>query len=112
MKAELKQLRTALKRVVGPPMKIPAEYDRLTPAQRRATREEYARRQDGKCWYCQAPLAGKPRADVRSLKLNQKRFPKGFFENGNHLHHSHATGMTIGAVHAVCNAVLWSYHGE
>jgi hypothetical protein len=28
------------------------------------------------------------------------------------LHHCHQTGLTIGAVHAKCNAVLWQYHGE
>lgn len=29
-----------------------------------------------------------------------------------HLHHDHKTGLTIGAVHAKCNAVLWQYYGE
>jgi hypothetical protein len=29
-----------------------------------------------------------------------------------HLQHSHVTGLTEGAVHAFCNAVLWQYEGR
>jgi hypothetical protein len=43
-------------------------------------------------------------------KISQ--FIKQILEDSVHLHHSHETGMTIGAVHARCNAVLWQYHGE
>jgi hypothetical protein len=39
-------------------------------------------------------------------------FPKNFLKWPVHLHHSHDTGMTIGAVHSYCNAVLWQYHNE
>ena len=38
-------------------------------------------------------------------------FPENFFDHSIHLHHDHDTGMTIGAVHAHCNAVLWEYEG-
>ncbi|AGI61771.1 hypothetical protein VCO139_0016 [Vibrio phage VCO139] len=41
-----------------------------------------------------------------------KLFPKNMFQYPIHLHHDHNTGMTIGAVHARCNAVLWEYYGE
>lgn len=47
-----------------------------------------------------------------AARLQRKIFPKGFFDRPVHLHHSHDTGLTIGAVHAVCNAVLWIYHRE
>lgn len=29
-----------------------------------------------------------------------------------HLQHNHDTGMTEGAVHARCNAVMWQYLGR
>jgi hypothetical protein len=29
-----------------------------------------------------------------------------------HLQHDHDTGLTEGAVHAYCNAVLWQYEGR
>jgi hypothetical protein len=107
-----KELLQGLKRLAGPRLKLPAKYDRLTPAQRREVREAYIKAQEGKCWFCQSPLDGKARADIRSKKLNRARFPEGFFDHPTHLHHDHITGLTIGATHAVCNAVLWSYHQQ
>lgn len=75
-------------------------------------REAYAKRQDGLCSYCFEPLDDRPHVKVRNKRLNRKIFPKGFFDHPVHLHHSHDTGLTIGAVHAVCNAVLWVYHRQ
>ena len=49
---------------------------------------------------------------VTELEIHEELFPKNFFDHPIHLHHDHETGMTIGAVHAQCNAVLWQYHGE
>lgn len=49
---------------------------------------------------------------VLSKPIDVSLFPENFFRWPVHLHHSHKTGMTIGAVHAYCNAVLWQYHGE
>jgi hypothetical protein len=49
---------------------------------------------------------------VMSKKINVDLFPPNFFKWPVHLHHDHRTGMTIGAVHCRCNAVLWQYHGE
>ena len=46
------------------------------------------------------------------MYITNSLFPPNFFKWPVHLHHSHDTGMTIGAVHARCNAVLWQYHGE
>lgn len=93
-------------------MDIPAFYDELTQPERRAVRNEYVRRQEGKCRYCKEPLDGRPSREVEGKKVNLKLFPPNFLRHPVHLHHSHETGLTIGAVHAKCNAVLWQYHGE
>ncbi len=105
-------LLAGLKRVSGPPVKLPARYDSLTPQQRYYVREAYDRLQDGLCWYCHEPLAGKPLKTVASKRLNRKVFPVGFFDHPVHLHHDHDTGLTIGTTHAICNAVLWTYHRQ
>jgi hypothetical protein len=90
---------------------LPAMYDMLTPEQRRWARGEYARLQGGLCHYCKAPLAGPPTEEVQRKKL-KATYPPNFFTWAHHLHHNHATGLTVGVVHARCNAVLWEYHGE
>lgn len=87
-------------------------YDALTPEQRRMVRGEYARLQDGLCHYCKAPLAGPPSAEAMAKRINEARYPPNFFAWAHHLHHNHRTGLTIGTVHARCNAVLWEHHGE
>lgn len=93
-------------------MKLPQKYKELVPAQRRLVREEYIRVQEGDCYFCKTPLNGDPADHVMIKKINWKLFPKGFLQNPVHLHHSHVTGLTIGAVHARCNAVLWQYYDE
>jgi hypothetical protein len=91
---------------------LPARYKSLTPDQRREARREYARLQDGKCHYCKGSLAEGPPPEIQSKPINWRRFPQNFLRWPLHLHHSHDSGMTIGVVHARCNAVLWEYHGE
>lgn len=93
-------------------MDLPVNYDKLPQAKRRLVREEYVRLQDGLCHHCGAPLTGNPTKEVEALWVRTALFPPGFFRNPVHLHHHHDTGMTIGAVHARCNAVLWQYNGE
>lgn len=93
-------------------MELPVDYNKLHWTERKEVREEYVRQQDGNCYHCGAPLLLKPASDVRDLKVTPRLYPKGFFNAPIHLHHCHNTGMTIGAVHAHCNAVLWEYHGE
>jgi hypothetical protein len=90
-------------------MKLPVNYEKLSQRQRRAVREEYVRRQNGLCHYCKNPL-NKKQKHTRPLYMGA--FPPNFFKHPVHLHHCHKTGMTIGAVHNYCNAVLWQYHGE
>jgi hypothetical protein len=91
---------------------IPANYTQMTRQERRIVREEYVRRQGGRCAHCKQPLSKAPADHVRSKQLDMRRFPPGFLDWPVHLHHDHQTGLTIGAVHSYCNAVLWQYHGE
>jgi hypothetical protein len=91
---------------------LPADYRVLGPHERKAVREEYVRLQRGLCSHCGSALTGLPRADIAEKRVNKRRFPDTFFRWPVHLHHCHKSGMTIGAVHNHCNAVLWEYHGE
>lgn len=93
-------------------MKLPVNYTTLLPSTRREVREEYIRRQKGKCYHCKNLLNEKPRSAVIKLPVNKSLFPPNFFHYPVHLHHDHESGMTIGAVHNYCNAVLWQYFGE
>jgi hypothetical protein len=93
-------------------MKLPVNYDKLHYTERKLVREEYIKLQRGFCYYCGTPLDGKPDRGVLSMPVDESLFPPNFFKSPVHLHHNHDTGMTIGAVHGYCNAVLWQYHGE
>lgn len=35
---------------------LPCDYTKLSPAKRRAVREEYVKAQEGMCYWCKAPL--------------------------------------------------------
>lgn len=93
-------------------MPLPTNYNKLTRTGRRAVRLEYVRLQEGACHHCGAPLKGDPAKKEARRRVTPALFPRGFFDHPVHLHHCHKTGMTIGAVHAHCNAVLWEHHGE
>ena len=93
-------------------MKLPVVYHDTPPSERRIVREEYVRRQDGKCWYCKEPLHQLPPESIMSKKINMRLFPTNFLKHPIHLQHNHETGLTEGAVHARCNAVLWQYEGR
>lgn len=93
-------------------MKLPVNYDNLTQPERKVVRETYARRQHGLCVHCNGYLSRVPPKFIEDKWVDEKLFPRGFLTRPIHLHHNHNTGMTIGAVHARCNAVLWQYHGE
>lgn len=93
-------------------MDLPVDYNKLTTIQRRDVRIKYINLQGGVCHHCMESLTGKPSKDIRCKPINERLFPVGFFAHPIHLHHDHKTGLTIGAVHALCNAVLWQYHGE
>lgn len=90
----------------------PVDYTKLDWRERKNVRLSYIEAQNGKCCYCGSPLDGLARIDVALKKVNKNLFPRTFWNHPVHLHHDHKTGMTIGAVHNQCNAVLWQYHGE
>ena len=93
-------------------MELPINYDKAPWKVRKAAREQYVTDQEQLCCHCGNPLNGEPTRKVLNQKINLRFFPKGFLKNPVHLHHNHRTGLTIGAVHAYCNAVLWQFHGE
>lgn len=89
---------------------LPIDYTFLTSHERKIVREQYIKLQNGLCEQCKQPLKDPP--VETGLYINKNLFPPGFFNNPIHLHHNHKTGMTIGAVHAKCNAIAWQYFGE
>jgi hypothetical protein len=93
-------------------MDLPVNYNDTHFSVRKLVREEYARLQEGKCQHCGELLIEDPSERVQAAYINEKLFPSGFFNWPVHLHHSRVTGLTIGAVHARCNAWLWQYRGE
>ena len=93
-------------------MELPVNYNHLHYTERTVVREVYIKQQNGLCYHCGKPLKGKPSKSVNRKQVKKVLFPPNFFKWPVHLHHSHETGMTIGAVHSYCNAVLWQYHGE
>lgn len=90
----------------------PRDYTKLSWKERKELREEYIRFQDGKCFYCGEDLKKSPPPSVMNKKINWRLFPKNFLRYPVHLQHDHKTGMTEGAVHAYCNAVMWQYEGR
>jgi hypothetical protein len=93
-------------------MKLPINYEKINQQQRRIVRLEYIDRQNGLCAHCNNSLSGNPSHDVLCHIINENLFLPYFFKWPVHLHHNRQTGMTIGAVHSDCNAVLWEYYGE
>lgn len=93
-------------------MEMPVDYTKLDWVQRRAVREYYVAIQECNCSECGESLMGKPATYIERARINWSLFPKHFTKHPIHLHHCHKTGMTIGAVHARCNAYLWQYKGE
>lgn len=91
---------------------LPAYYDALTRTERVRVRERYMEQQGGKCAHCGEPLEGPCADHVSRDWINWNLFPPGFMNNQVHLHHDHKTGLTIGAIHAYCNAWLWQYRKE
>lgn len=83
----------------------PYDYKKLTKEEKKDVREKYILHQKGKCYFCKEPLENK--TSLNCSNINYKLFPKSFFNYPIHLHHNHKTGLTIGAVHCHCNALLW-----
>lgn len=90
----------------------PVNYDKIKTSERKIVRENYIIHQRGLCQHCHSDLRYGPPDFIIEKRIDWDLFPPGFLKNPVHLHHNHDTGMTIGAVHAYCNAVLWQYYGE
>jgi hypothetical protein len=93
-------------------MILPVNYNDTPFPERRLVREEYIKQQKGLCHHCKNPLSGPASDLIELIFIDKDLFPENFFKWPVHLHHCHKTGMTIGAVHAKCNAYLWQYKGE
>ena len=93
-------------------MELPANYKSLSWQEKRRVRNQYVALQGDKCMFCKEDLSGDPPASVTGKVINWKLFPVNFLKYPVHLQHCHKTGLTEGAVHAYCNAVLWQYHGR
>jgi hypothetical protein len=93
-------------------IKLPVDYTTLDWQDRKLVREQYVKEQGGDCWHCHEPLVNDPPKSITDLPLNLALFPDKFLRHPIHLQHDHTTGMTEGAVHAYCNAVLWQYYGR
>ena len=91
---------------------LPVYYPDLPWKEKRVVREQYIKEQKGLCYWCKHPLTKEPPINILEKKVNWKLFPDGFLKHPVHLQHNHDTGMTEGAVHAYCNAVMWQYHGR
>lgn len=91
---------------------LPVEYDKVPTRERRLVREQYIKEQNNLCMHCGEDLANEPPERITEKNINWDAFPPGFLNYPVHLQHDHFTGLTEGAVHAYCNAVMWQYHGR
>lgn len=92
--------------------KLPVNYRSLNFKERKEVRELYIKEQNGKCFYCKEPLDKDVPKHIKDKPIDWSFFPENFLKYPIHLQHDHKTGMTEGAVHAYCNAVMWQYEGR
>ena len=92
--------------------KLPIDYTSLHWTDRKNVREQYIAEQKGKCFYCGYDLSKEPPYEIKNKNIDWNLFPPNFLKYPIHLQHDHYTGMTEGAVHAYCNAVMWQYEGR
>lgn len=91
---------------------LPVDYDKLNRKERFTVREQYVKEQNNKCYWCKHSLTTEPPKEITDKTINWKMFPEGFLDYPIHLQHDHYSGMTEGAVHGYCNAVMWQYHNK
>lgn len=91
---------------------LPVDYDLLSWQERREVREQYIIEQQNMCMYCNERLDQDAPEYIKEKRIDWDLFPPGFLKHPIHLQHNHHTGMTEGAVHNYCNAVLWQYEGR
>jgi len=91
---------------------LPVDYTKLHWTERKKVREQYIIEQENKCMYCGCSLSEKAPQEIIEKKIDWDLFPPNFLKYPIHLQHDHKTGMTEGAVHNYCNAVLWQYENR
>jgi len=94
--------------------KFPQRHRDLNTDQRRKLRDEYIECSRGRCAYCEEMLDDEPHAFVRQSadQIEWDNLPgskEGFLKDPVHLHHDHETGLTLAAIHALCNAHSWHF---
>jgi len=92
--------------------KLPIRYTELSQEERGKVRKQYIKEQNNKCYYCGGSLDKEAPERIREKKIDWGLFPKDFLRYPVHLQHNHKTGMTEGAVHNYCNAVMWQYENR
>lgn len=87
------------------------DYRRLSWQEKRAIREQYIKEQNGECFWCGSKLSGEAKKELLDVPIDWSLFPGGeeFLKYPVHLQHDHTTGLTEGAVHSFCNALMWNY---
>ena len=91
---------------------LPINYDQAHWTTRRQARNQYIIEQKNLCYFCKKSLFEQPTRKIRKAFIDKTLFPPNFFQWPIHLHHDHTTKLTIGAVHARCNAFLWQYNNQ
>ncbi len=91
---------------------LPVNYTKLHWTEKKHVRNQYVKEQEYKCYYCGCNLNESPPKEIINKEINWDLFPENFLQYPIHLQHNHSTGMTEGAVHNYCNAVMWQYEGK
>jgi hypothetical protein len=87
----------------------PQNYKSLHWTARKRLRNDYIADQNNECFYCGDDLNAEPSEELKDLPIDWSLFPENFLQYPVHLQHDHKTGMTEGAVHSLCNAIMWNY---
>lgn len=91
---------------------LPVDYTKINWIKRKQVRQQYIEEQNWKCAYCKCTLKEDAPLVITSMPIDWSLFPEHFLKYPIHLQHNHETGMTEGAVHSYCNAVMWQYEGR
>ena len=91
---------------------LPVDYNTLHWFECKKVREQYIKEQNNKCFYCGCNLDESAPKRIKNKKINWELFPENFLKYPIHLQHNHKTGMTEGAVHNYCNAVMRQYENR
>jgi hypothetical protein len=93
-------------------LKLPVRYDNLSIEEKKIVREKYIIIQKYKCYYCHSYIYHDAPDFIKEKRIDWELFPPNFLKYPIHLQHDHNTGLTEGAVHNYCNAVMWQYEGR